>query len=91
MSYQAQATLSYDGEFINRVAACAAEEIPKTHKPQVWAADHIWWIAAAPGFSESYGYALETGVEHPGADPAVITDAQILGAVQALRTELETT
>jgi hypothetical protein len=75
--------------FRDRVAACAGVEVPKTHQPTQWANDHIWWISAAPGFADAYEYALNTGVENPGNDPAVITDAQILAAVQALITELE--
>lgn len=87
MSYTAQAQLSNDSDFMARVAACAAIEVPKTHQPQQWAIDHIWWVAASPGFADSYEYALNTDVARPGQDPAVITDAQLLGAVQALIVE----
>jgi hypothetical protein len=82
MSYSAQAILSADGDFWNRVAACASVEVPMTHSPTVWATEHIWRIGASPGFADAYEYALNTNVERPGNDPAVITDAQILGAVQ---------
>jgi hypothetical protein len=82
MSYSAQALLSADGDFLNRVMACAAVEVPMTHSPTVWATDHIWRVSAAPGFADAYEYAINTDVERPGNDPAVITDAQILGAVQ---------
>ena len=88
MSYSIQAQLSSDAEFIARVSSCAAEEVPKTHQPTQWARDHIWWVAAAPGFSEAYEYAINADNPNPGKDPAVITDAQILGAVQALVAEL---
>ena len=84
MSYSSQAVLSADGDFYNRVAACAAVEAPIQHSPTAWTSDHIWRVAAAPGFADAYEYALNTDVERPGNDPAVITDAQILGAVQAL-------
>jgi len=84
MSYSSQAMLSMDTDFMNRVNAAAAVEVPHSHQPQRWGADNIWWIAAAPGFADSYEYALNTNVERPGNDPAVITDAQILAAVQAL-------
>jgi hypothetical protein len=82
MSYSAQAILSADGDFWNRVAECASVEVPMTHSPTVWATEHIWRIGASPGFADAYEYALNTNVERPGNDPAVITDAQILGAVQ---------
>jgi hypothetical protein len=82
MSYSAQAILSADGDFWNRVAACASVEVPMTHSPTVWATEHIWRIAASPGFADAYEYALNTNVERPGNDPAVITDAQILATVQ---------
>jgi hypothetical protein len=84
MSYSSQAMLSTDADFIVRIAAAAAVEVPKTHQPRQWADDHIWWISASPGFADSYEYALNTNVERPGNDPAVITDGQILAAVQAL-------
>jgi hypothetical protein len=87
MSYSAQALLAADTDFRDRVAACAAVEIPHTHQPMTWAAEHIWWIAAAPGFADAYTYALANNVERPGNDPAVITDAQILSAVQAISAE----
>ena len=88
MPYSAQAQLSSDADFIARVAACAAVEIPKTHQPMQWARDHIWWIAAAPGFADAYEYAINSDNPNPGKDPAVITDAMILGAVQALEQEM---
>ena len=49
-----------------------------------WAATHVWAVAAAPGFADAYSSALAGGVPTPGRDPAVITDAMLLGAVQAL-------
>jgi hypothetical protein len=88
MSYSSQAQLANDYAFQERIAACAAVEVPKTHQPRQWATDHAWWIAASPGFADAYEYALNTEVPNPGGDPAVITDSQILAAVQALITEL---
>ena len=82
MSYNAQAQLSADADFMNRVAACAAVEVETPDQPTAWARDNIWRIAAAPGFADKYEYALNTDVPNPGADPAVITDGDILAAVQ---------
>jgi hypothetical protein len=41
-------------------------------------------LAIQPGWREAWESALASGVENPGADPAVITDGQILAAVQSL-------
>ena len=60
MSYSSQAQLSSDADFIARVAACAAVEISKLYQPMQWARDHIWWIAAAPGFADAYEYAINS-------------------------------
>ena len=84
MTYFAQAALSRDADFLSRVAACAAIEVARPNSPTDWANTNIWWVAAAPGFADAYTYAVETDVERPGADPAVISDGQILAAVQAL-------
>jgi hypothetical protein len=84
MSYSSQAALSVDSDFVNRIAASAAVEAPRTHQPQQWAVDHVWWAAASPGFAAAYESALAADIERPGNDPAVISDAQILSTVQAL-------
>jgi hypothetical protein len=85
MAYADQALLSTDGDFQARVAACAAVEIDlEGQHPYAWAAANLWMIAAAPGFADAYASALAGDVPRPGNDPAVISDAQILAAVQAL-------
>ena len=84
MSYSSQAQLSNDSDFLARISAAAAVEVPKTHQPQQWAVEHIWWVAASPGFADKYESALAGEVPRPGNDPAVISDAEILSAVQAL-------
>ena len=80
--YYAQHLLSLDEDFIGRVSACAARENIGRLLPSDWAGQNVQWIAAAPGFADAYAYALATGVPKPGADPAVITDADLLAAVQ---------
>jgi hypothetical protein len=84
MAYFDVATLTADGDFNNRVTACHAVEDPTDPRPMVWTADHIWQIAAAPGFGDAYASAIVSGVPNPGRDPAVISDNQILAAVQAV-------
>jgi len=85
MGYSDQALLSADQDFWQRIAACAAVEIDLAGvQPVQWAADHVWLIAAAPGFADAYASAIAGDVDRPGNDPAVISDAQILAAVQAI-------
>ena len=82
MGYYEQAQLSQDWEFIQRVAACATVELDDQDGMN-WAQAHIWDVAAAPGFADAYSSAVAGEVPNPGRDPAVISDAQILAAVQA--------
>lgn len=92
MTYSSLAALANDGDFRQRVSACAAEQEAQAGAnleihPTAWADQNLWQLAAAPGFADAYQYALDTGIERPGFDPAVITDEQILAAVQAVLAE----
>lgn len=88
MAYMDQAALSNDSDFMQRIAACAAVELDLADQhPLSWASAHQWEIAAAPGFADAYASAVAGGVPRPGADPSVISDAQILSAVQAMTAE----
>lgn len=80
--YYDQSLLSVDFDFRQRVAACIAEGAlgPPGEHPTTTADRILWQVSAAPGFAEAYAYAIATGVENPGRDPSVITDAQILTA-----------
>jgi hypothetical protein len=86
MAFSDQALLSQDGDFILRVAACAAVEVDLAdgEQPYAWAGNHVWLVAAAPGFADDYASALAGGVERPGNDQAVISDDELRAAVQAL-------
>jgi hypothetical protein len=87
MAYSDVAALTSDHDFSLRTQACYATEPgsdPSGSKPAEWTAEHIWEMAAQPGFGDAYASAIENGVERPGNDPSVISDAQILGAVQAI-------
>lgn len=96
MGYYEQSLLSRDEDFRDRVAACAAVELPSAGEaerdswPVPWADANLWKIAAAPGFADAYSYAIETNVPHPGRDVSVIADEQILSAVQAVLSSPET-
>lgn len=82
MSYSTLAQMARDADFLDRVTACAAlEGIQQADK---WAEDNRWAMAAQPGFDEAYAYAVNTGVASPGKNAAVVTDKEILSAVQAL-------
>ncbi len=88
MSYYDVSLLNSDGDFGSRCMACYASEIgvkitPDT-QPQNWWSLNSWAVSSAPGFGDAYASALAGNVENPGRDPAVISDAQILSAVQAL-------
>lgn len=86
MAYADLATLAFDRDFLMRTAAAAAAEPAPLDPadPVTWAEHHRWDMAAAPGFADAYATAILNGVERPGNDPAVITDPQILAAVQSL-------
>lgn len=87
MAYSDIALLSSDSDFMQRTRACAATE--GEADPVAWVSEHQWAMAATPTFGEKYGYAVATGVVRPGNDPTVISDGDILSAVQALQAEPE--
>ena len=79
MTYHAAYLLSDDDGFYNRVGMCAEGE----GLGYEWGVDMRRTIASAPGFAAAYQYALDTGVPDPGVAQEVISDQQILAAVQA--------
>lgn len=86
MSFSALASMTQDQALINRVAACVATEgaaLPPDH-PLAWAANHIWEVAATPGWADAYEDAISAENPAPGLDGQVITDPMILTAVRAL-------
>ena len=93
MSFSDVAALAVDRDFRDRIAACYSQEqepVVNGVHPLTWTDLYQFNIAGSPGFGDAYASALAGGVPDPGKDPSVISDAQILGAVQALITELET-
>ena len=90
MAYADVAALALDRDFRNRIAAAASSEgtLPTSMYPLTFADVYQWTIAGSPGFGDAYASALAGGVERPGNDPAVITDAQILSAVQPILADL---
>lgn len=86
MAFSDVALLALDQDFRMRIAACATQEGIEMgeDQPPVWAMNHQWEFAGVPGFGDKYAYAIATGVVRPGNDPTVITDGDILSAMQAL-------
>lgn len=82
MAYYDIFLLGNDQDFMNRNWACAETEgVPDAMQ---WALDHRVTLAATPGFGDKYASALVAEVENPGRDQSVISDGDILSAVQAL-------
>ena len=82
MAYWDLYLLTFDADFYARTEAAAASE--GAADPAQWADDNRWGVAAAPGFADKYASALAGGVQTPGRDQAVISDAELLSAVQAV-------
>ena len=90
MAYYDVSLLAVDQDFRARIAACASTEgLPEKMHPIYFADQFQWEIAGAPGFGDAYASALAADVERPGADPSVISDAQILSVVQPIIAELD--
>lgn len=77
------AELSVNHDFLERCAACVATQNILTDERQ-WVQRHSLNLAASPSFAAAYASARAGGVERPGAAQEVISDKQILAAVQGL-------
>jgi hypothetical protein len=84
MSYNTIADAAQDADLRRRVAACFAQETDGVEQPEALAAVHMWRIAADNDIAAAYAYGVDTNVPNPGKDEAVVTDAQILAAVEAI-------
>lgn len=87
MSYHAQHQMAYDSALNGRVTAAVASENQAGNTeadPERWTADNRHYWAASPGWADAWESALASDNPDPGADEAVITDQQILSAVQSL-------
>lgn len=85
--YLTISTIAADQNMRQRVAACAAQEGEVT--PEHWSFNNSYRWAASPGWAEAWESAVAGNNPAPGADPAVITDGQILSTVQLLRNAAE--
>lgn len=84
MAYSDIALLQSDSDFIMRTAAAASTQPQIDGNPLDWAYAHMWDMAGQPSFGDKYAYALASGVVRPGNDPSVISDPEILAAVQSI-------
>lgn len=84
MSYNHIADAAQDSDLRRRVAACFAQQTTGTEQPEALASVHMWRIAADSDIAAAYAYAVDTDVPSPGKDEAVVTDANILAAVEAI-------
>jgi len=86
MAYSDVAALAADPDFTQRTVACYATETlgQEVQDPYGWQSEHAWDMAAQPGFGDAYASAIQNGIGRPGNLPSVISDAQILSAVQSL-------
>lgn len=84
MSYWDVSIMAGDSDLTARETACAATENVAAD-PAQWVYDHRWQLAGQPGWSDAWASAVASGNERPGRDEAVITDGQILAAVQAVK------
>lgn len=87
MSLMSVSQAAQSASLRDRIAACVSEQIASgsyvTDQHPVNEASRIIWLCAAePGWGPAWESAEAGSNPDPGADPAVITDAQILTAVQ---------
>ena len=84
MSYNHIADAAQDSDLRRRVAACFAQQTTGTEQPEALASMHMWRIVANSTIADAYSYAVAANVPNPGKDEAVVTDANILAAVEAI-------
>ena len=79
MNYYSAWLLAEDQDWMNRCGMCAEDE---GHGFD-WGVEKRRTLASAPGFAAAYESALISGVPNPGRDQSVISDQQLLAALQA--------
>lgn len=83
MSYLTQGQIADNRAMQTRVAQCAVGEGLMGDADR-WTYEQRRTWASAPGWDAAWESALAASIEDPGADEAVITDAQILSQVQTM-------
>jgi hypothetical protein len=91
MSYTTLSQQVQDPELVARVNACVQQEarnnptlsdteVADQIRQGIYLGGFYWAVSIAT--EAAYEYAVNTGNEHPGGDETVITDGDILSAVQ---------
>jgi hypothetical protein len=90
VTYRAVVEIASSSSLRERIIACAAEQGEAA--PVQWAEANIWALASSPGWDDSWEYAKATATINTNPDLGmrddVISDANILSAVQARQAEL---
>jgi len=89
-TYNSVAAIQKSQSLRERLTACAAIEKYGDNNPWGWVDLRMWRFAAMPEWGDQWTYAVDrhkddTDPYDPGRQEDVITDAQILSAVQAVR------
>lgn len=86
MSYTTIHQCANDEAFIARLQAAAAQE---GHDNPEYASSVLlrWPVSSQTDIEAAYEFAVNSDNPNPGGDPTVITDAQILSAVQPILTQ----
>jgi hypothetical protein len=89
-SYHVGSIIQADASLRKRVAACAQEQGDAASidlgDPEVWAEEHSWEYAMAPGWVAKVESALVSGILDWGNDPSVLSDSDILSWTQPVVT-----
>lgn len=89
MSYSSIRDIATDGSLMGRITAAAASE--GIENPDSWVAARMWKFAAQPTWGDKWSYASDSWQVNANPDYGirtdVISDGDILAAVQALNTE----
>jgi hypothetical protein len=82
--YNSVADMAEDLDLNRRLTAAVAKE--GILDPKGWLYPRNWQVVSAPGWDAKWDSAVASGIQYPGKDEAVITDGDILSAVQAIIT-----
>ena len=85
MSYADDAAMRQDSDLRTRLVSCATKE--GVASPEQWVNDNLGALAASPGWSDKWASGKAARQYTVGNDPAVISDADILAAVQSIATQ----
>lgn len=88
MSYNSIVEMARSGSLLGRITAAAAAE--NIDNPDSWVASRMWKFAGQPGWADKWAFASDNWNVNANSDfgvrTDVISDADILTAVQALNT-----